>query len=70
VELSVGVQAHLEVWPEMVHDFQTFGEGFPESVHGTTKLCEHMQRVLLDAERQMGSGIEGATVKTPRETTQ
>ncbi|WP_084736267.1 alpha/beta hydrolase [Cystobacter ferrugineus] len=64
-----GVQTHLEVWPEMVHDFQIFGEGFPESVRGTTKLCEHLQQVLSDTERQVRPGIEAATVKIPRETT-
>lgn len=42
-----GVRAHLEVWPEMIHNFQTFGEGFPEAVRGTAKLCEHI-RGLLD----------------------
>ncbi|MFL5352793.1 alpha/beta hydrolase [Archangium sp.] len=41
-----GVQAHLEEWPEMVHNFQTFGEGFPEAVRGTTKLCEHLRGLL------------------------
>ncbi|WP_257459375.1 alpha/beta hydrolase family protein [Archangium lipolyticum] len=44
---AAGVRTHLEVWPEMIHDFQTFGEGFPEAVRGTAKLCEHL-RGLLD----------------------
>ncbi|MCY1073083.1 alpha/beta hydrolase [Archangium lansingense] len=43
---TAGVRAHLEVWPEMVHNFQTFGEGFPEAVRGTAKLCEHLRSVL------------------------
>ncbi|HYO56613.1 alpha/beta hydrolase [Archangium sp.] len=43
---AAGVKAHLEVWPEMVHDFQTFGEGFPEAVRGTAKLCEDLRSVL------------------------
>ena len=30
----------------MVHDFQTFGEGFPAAVRGTAKLCEHLRTVL------------------------
>jgi hypothetical protein len=33
----------------MVHNFQTFGEGFPEAVRGTAKLCEHVRRVLGEA---------------------
>lgn len=41
-----GVRAHLEVWPEMVHNFQSFGEGFPEAVRGTEKLCEHVCGLL------------------------
>jgi len=41
-----GVQAHLEVWPEMVHNFQIFGEGFPESVRGTAKWCEHLSSLV------------------------
>ncbi|HYO74313.1 MAG TPA: alpha/beta hydrolase [Archangium sp.] len=43
---AAGVKAHLEEWPEMVHNFQTFGEGFPEAVRGTAKLCEHLRTVL------------------------
>jgi acetyl esterase/lipase len=43
-----GVQAHLEVWPEMIHNFQTFGEGFPEAVRGTGKLCEHLLGLLRE----------------------
>lgn len=43
---AAGVRAHLEVWPEMVHNFQTFGEGFPEAVRGTAKLCEHLRGLL------------------------
>ncbi|WP_375769624.1 alpha/beta hydrolase [Archangium gephyra] len=46
---AAGVKAHLEVWPEMVHNFQTFGEGFPEAVRGTAKLCEHVRGVLAEA---------------------
>lgn len=34
----------------MVHDFQTFGEGFPEAVRGTAKLCEHIRGLLGKAE--------------------
>jgi hypothetical protein len=30
----------------MVHNFQTFGEGFPEAVRGTAKLCEHLRSLL------------------------
>jgi acetyl esterase/lipase len=41
-----GVRAHLEVWPEMVHNFQTFGDGFPEAVRGTARLCEHLGELL------------------------
>lgn len=43
---SQGVRVHLEVWPEMVHNFQTFGEGFPEAVRGTASLCQHIRRLL------------------------
>ncbi len=43
---AAGMRAHLEVWPEMVHNFQTFGDGFPEAVRGTAKLCEHIGEVL------------------------
>jgi acetyl esterase/lipase len=41
-----GTRVHLEVWPEMVHNFQTFGDGFPEAVRGTAKLCEHLRALL------------------------
>ncbi|AKI99201.1 acetyl esterase/lipase [Archangium gephyra] len=47
---AAGVKVHLEEWPEMVHNFQTFGEGFPEAVRGTAKLCEHLRSVLGEAE--------------------
>jgi acetyl esterase/lipase len=43
---AAGVRAHVEVWPEMVHNFQTFGDGFPEAVRGTAKLCEHLRTLL------------------------
>ncbi|QRN97142.1 alpha/beta hydrolase [Archangium violaceum] len=45
---AAGIQAHLEVWPEMVHNFQTFGDGFPEAVRGTAKLCEHLRGLLRE----------------------
>ena len=41
-----GVKAELVVWPEMVHNFQTFGDAFPESVRGTARLCEDIQSLL------------------------
>lgn len=44
----MGIPIHLEVWPEMIHDFQTFGEGFPEAVRGTGKLCEHLLGLLRE----------------------
>ncbi|MFE8604339.1 alpha/beta hydrolase [Archangium violaceum] len=53
---AAGVKAHLEVWPEMVHNFQTFGEAFPESVHATAKLCEHLRSVLGGAEARANVG--------------
>ncbi|PTL84894.1 alpha/beta hydrolase [Vitiosangium sp. GDMCC 1.1324] len=52
---AAGVEVHLEVWPEMVHNFQTFGEGFPEAVRGTAKLCEHIQGLLGKAEPRQSS---------------
>ncbi|HEX5750104.1 MAG TPA: alpha/beta hydrolase [Archangium sp.] len=47
---AAGVKAHLEEWPEMVHNFQTFGDAFPEAVRGTAKLCEHLRTVLGGAD--------------------
>jgi acetyl esterase/lipase len=37
---AAGVQVELEVWPEMVHNFQTFGAGFPESERAVARLGE------------------------------
>jgi epsilon-lactone hydrolase len=53
---AAGVRVHLEVWPEMVHNFQTFGEGFPEAVRGTAKLCEHL-RGLLERSQPRASSV-------------
>jgi acetyl esterase/lipase len=41
-----GVKTELVVWPEMIHNFQTFGDAFPESVRGTARLCEDIQSLL------------------------
>ncbi len=41
-----GVKAELVVWPEMIHNFQMFGDAFPESVRGTARLCEDIQSLL------------------------
>jgi acetyl esterase/lipase len=41
-----GVKVELVVWPEMVHNFQTFGDAFPESVRGTARLIEDIQSLL------------------------
>jgi acetyl esterase/lipase len=37
---AAGVRAELEVWPEMIHNFQTFGAGFPESERAVARLGE------------------------------
>jgi acetyl esterase/lipase len=37
---AAGVRVELEVWPEMVHNFQTFGAGFPESERAVARLGE------------------------------
>ncbi len=37
---AAGGRVALEVWPEMVHNFQTFGEGFPESQRAVARLGE------------------------------
>ncbi|MDY7226365.1 alpha/beta hydrolase [Hyalangium rubrum] len=43
---AAGVRAELVVWPEMVHNFQVFGERFPESVRGTARLIQDIHSVL------------------------
>ena len=47
---AAGVRTELEVWPEMVHNFQTFGAGFPESERAVARLGEAV-RMLAQRSR-------------------
>lgn len=48
---DAGVAVELDVWPDMVHDFQTFGAEYPESAAATEKLAERIRAFTVAAPR-------------------
>lgn len=48
--IQQGANVTLEVWPEMVHDFQAFGDMFPESKAALKRIAEMVQAHISPAD--------------------